>query len=90
MLYSLRFAVVLLITTRKRVNKITRFSIKQVALITEKPMRRGGLLYLILTNNDKLVGNMKLKDSLSCSDHETVARDNWLVFKEHLLQTQRH
>lgn len=53
-------------------------------------MRRGGLLYLILTNNDKLVGNMQLKDSLSCSDHETVARDNWLVFKEHLLQTQRH
>lgn len=53
-------------------------------------MRRGGLLYLILTNNDKLVGNMKLKDSLSCSNHETVARDNWLVFKEHLLQTQRH
>ncbi|PKU44641.1 dtw domain-containing protein 2 [Limosa lapponica baueri] len=40
--------------------------------MVEKPMRRGGMLDLGLTNNDGLVGNVKLKGSLGCSDHEIV------------------
>ncbi|GAB0178578.1 hypothetical protein GRJ2_000323100 [Grus japonensis] len=40
--------------------------------VIEKPMKRGTLLDLILTNNKGLVGNMKFKSSLGCSDHEVV------------------
>ncbi|TRZ08993.1 hypothetical protein HGM15179_018118 [Zosterops borbonicus] len=35
-------------------------------------MRRGAMLDLILTNKEELVGNVKLKSSLGCSDHEMV------------------
>ncbi|GAB0181325.1 hypothetical protein GRJ2_000597800 [Grus japonensis] len=35
-------------------------------------MKRGAMLDLVLTNKERLVGNVKLKGSLGCSDHETV------------------
>ncbi|GAB0176047.1 nucleoside diphosphate kinase 6 [Grus japonensis] len=35
-------------------------------------MRRGAMLDLVLTNKEGLVGNVKLKGSLGCSDHEMV------------------
>jgi len=38
----------------------------------EEPMRRGVTLDLALTNREGLVGNVKLKGSLGCSDHEMV------------------
>ncbi|GAB0209274.1 mitochondrial enolase superfamily member 1 [Grus japonensis] len=38
----------------------------------EEPMRRGAMLDLILTNKEGLVGDVKLKGSLGCSDHEMV------------------
>ncbi|GAB0205044.1 mitochondrial enolase superfamily member 1 [Grus japonensis] len=40
--------------------------------VIEEPMRRSAMLDLILTNKEGLVGNVKLKDSLGCSDHEMV------------------
>ncbi|GAB0183586.1 hypothetical protein GRJ2_000823900 [Grus japonensis] len=40
--------------------------------VTEKPTRRGAMLDLVLTNKEGLVGNVKLKGSLGCSDHEMV------------------
>ncbi|GAB0209914.1 hypothetical protein GRJ2_003457100 [Grus japonensis] len=40
--------------------------------VTEEPMRRGAMLDLILTNKEGLVGDVKLKGSLGCSDHEMV------------------
>jgi len=40
--------------------------------VTEEPTRRGALLDLILTYNEGLVENVKVKSSLSCSDHEMV------------------
>jgi len=39
----------------------------------EEPMRRGAMLDLVLTNKEGLMGNVKLKGSLGCSDHEMVA-----------------
>ncbi|GAB0207575.1 mitochondrial enolase superfamily member 1 [Grus japonensis] len=38
----------------------------------EEPTRRGAMLDLILTNKEGLVGDVKLKGSLGCSDHEMV------------------
>lgn len=35
-------------------------------------MRKGAMLYLILTNKEGLVGNVELKRSLGCSDYKTV------------------
>ena len=35
-------------------------------------MRRGAMLDLVLTKKEGLVGNVKLKGSLGCSDHEMV------------------
>ncbi|PKU33628.1 dtw domain-containing protein 2 [Limosa lapponica baueri] len=40
--------------------------------MVEKPTKKGAVLDLILTNNEGLVGNVKLKGSLGCSDHEMV------------------
>ena len=40
--------------------------------VMEEPMRRGAMLDLVLTNKEGLVGNVKLKGSLGCSDHEMV------------------
>ncbi|GAB0199646.1 hypothetical protein GRJ2_002430000 [Grus japonensis] len=40
--------------------------------VTEEPTRRGAVLDLILTNKEGLVRDVKLKDSLGCSDHEMV------------------
>ncbi|KAK4826209.1 hypothetical protein QYF61_006153 [Mycteria americana] len=40
--------------------------------VIEEPMRRGAMLDLVLTNEEGLVGNVKLKGSLDCSDHEMV------------------
>ena len=40
--------------------------------VIEEPMRRGAMLHLVLTNKVGLVGSVKLKGSLGCSDHETV------------------
>ncbi|GAB0178039.1 nucleoside diphosphate kinase 6 [Grus japonensis] len=38
----------------------------------EEKTRRGAILDLVLTNNEKLVENVKLKGSLGCSDHEMM------------------
>ncbi|PKU46242.1 pecanex-like protein hypothetical protein [Limosa lapponica baueri] len=38
----------------------------------EEPMRKGAMLDLVFTNKEGLVGNVKFKGSLSCSDHEMV------------------
>jgi len=40
--------------------------------VIEKPMRRGAMLDLVLTNKEGLMENVKLKGSLGCSDHEMV------------------
>jgi len=40
--------------------------------VTEEPMRRGAMLYLVLINKEGLVGNVKVKGSLGCSDHEML------------------
>ncbi|GAB0209884.1 hypothetical protein GRJ2_003454100 [Grus japonensis] len=40
--------------------------------VTEEPTRRGATLDLVLTNKEGLVGDVKLKGSLGCSDHEMV------------------
>ncbi|GAB0207020.1 hypothetical protein GRJ2_003167600 [Grus japonensis] len=40
--------------------------------VIEDPTRRGAMLDLILTNKEGLVGDVKLKGSLGCSDHEMV------------------
>ncbi|GAB0177964.1 hypothetical protein GRJ2_000261700 [Grus japonensis] len=45
--------------------------------VTEKPTRRGAMLDLILTNKEGLVGDVKLKGSLGCSDHEMV--EFWIL-----------
>ncbi|GAB0210231.1 hypothetical protein GRJ2_003488900 [Grus japonensis] len=38
----------------------------------KEPPRRGAMLDLVLTNKEGLVGDVKLKGSLGCSDHEMV------------------
>ncbi|KAK4832987.1 hypothetical protein QYF61_027011 [Mycteria americana] len=40
--------------------------------VIEEPMSGGAMLDLVLTNKEGLVGNVKLKGSLGCSDHERV------------------
>ncbi|GAB0203861.1 thrombospondin-4 [Grus japonensis] len=40
--------------------------------VIEEPTKRGAMLDLILTNKEGLVGDVKLKGSLGCSDHEMV------------------
>ena len=40
--------------------------------VIEEPVRRGAMLDLLLTNKEELVGNVKLKCSLGCSDHEML------------------
>ncbi|KAJ7399158.1 dtw domain-containing protein 2 [Pitangus sulphuratus] len=40
--------------------------------VIEEPMRRGVMLDLVLANKEGLEGNVKLKVSLGCSDHEMV------------------
>ncbi|GAB0205898.1 mitochondrial enolase superfamily member 1 [Grus japonensis] len=40
--------------------------------VIEESTRRGAMLDLILTNKEGLVGDVKLKGSLGCSDHEMV------------------
>lgn len=52
------------------------FALMQVSTqVSEAPplsMRRGAMLDLVLPNKDGLMGNVKLKDSLGCSDHEIM------------------
>jgi len=43
-----------------------------VLQVIKEPMRRGAMLDLVLTNKEGLVGNMNLKGSLGCSEHETM------------------
>ncbi|GAB0183727.1 hypothetical protein GRJ2_000838000 [Grus japonensis] len=40
--------------------------------VIEEPTRRSAMLDLVPTNKEGLVGNVKLKGSLGCSDHEMV------------------
>ena len=40
--------------------------------VIEETMRRGAMLDLVLTSKKALVGNVKRKGSLGCSDHEMV------------------
>jgi len=40
--------------------------------VIEEPARRGAMLDLVLTNKEGLVGKVKAKGSLDCSDHEIV------------------
>ena len=44
--------------------------------VVQEPMRKGAMLDLVLTNQEEVVSNMKLKDSLGCSDHEMVGVQN--------------
>ncbi|GAB0203621.1 hypothetical protein GRJ2_002827700 [Grus japonensis] len=43
-----------------------------VLQVIEEPTRRGAMPDLVLTNKEGLVGDVKLKGSLGCSDHEMV------------------
>jgi len=38
--------------------------------VIKEPMGRGAMLDLILTNKERLVGNVKLKGSLGCNNHK--------------------
>jgi len=40
--------------------------------VIKEPTRRGATLDLILINKEGLVGNVKLNNSLGCTDHEMV------------------
>ena len=40
--------------------------------VTEDPTRRGAMLDLVLTDKEGLVGNVRLKGSLGCSDREMM------------------
>ncbi|GAB0181828.1 mitochondrial enolase superfamily member 1 [Grus japonensis] len=40
--------------------------------VTEEPTRRGAMLDIVLKNREGMVGAVKLKGSLGCSDHEMV------------------
>jgi len=40
--------------------------------VTEEPTRRGAMLDLVLSSKEGLVGDVKLKGSLGCSDPEMV------------------
>jgi len=40
--------------------------------VIEEPTRRGVMMDLVLTNKERLVGNVKVKVSLGCRDHEMV------------------
>ncbi|GAB0178660.1 hypothetical protein GRJ2_000331300 [Grus japonensis] len=40
--------------------------------VIEEPTKRGAMLDLVLTNKEGLVGDVKLKGSLGCSDHKMV------------------
>jgi len=40
--------------------------------VIEEPTREGALLDLILTKKEGLVGDMKLRDSIGCSDQEMM------------------
>ncbi|TRZ10047.1 hypothetical protein HGM15179_017058 [Zosterops borbonicus] len=44
--------------------------------VIEEPTRRDAMLDLVLANKKGLVGNVKLKGSLGCSDHEMVEFEN--------------
>ncbi|RMC20195.1 hypothetical protein DUI87_01041 [Hirundo rustica rustica] len=44
--------------------------------VIEEPTRRGAILDLVLANKKGLVGNVKFKSRLGCSDHEMVAFEN--------------
>lgn len=41
--------------------------------LIEQPTRRGALLDLTLTNKEGLIGDVKVKSNLGCSDREMVA-----------------
>ncbi|GAB0205489.1 hypothetical protein GRJ2_003014500 [Grus japonensis] len=45
---------------------------KFVLEVIEESTRRGAMLDLLLTNKEGLVGDVKLKGSLGCSDHKMV------------------
>jgi len=47
-------------------------STAHVGLILQQPTRKGATLDLILTNEEGLVSNVKLKGSLGCSVHKMV------------------
>ena len=49
---------------------------KSLFQVVQEPMRKGAMLDLVLTNQEEVVSNMKLKDSLGCSDHEMVGVQN--------------
>ena len=40
--------------------------------VIQEPERKGAMLNLVLTNKEGLMSNVKLEDSLDCSDHEMV------------------
>ncbi|GAB0185725.1 hypothetical protein GRJ2_001037800 [Grus japonensis] len=54
--------------SRKFLERVDNFRLQ----VTEEPTRRGAMLDLILTNKEGLVGDVKLKGSLGCSDYEMV------------------
>ncbi|PKU31477.1 dtw domain-containing protein 2 [Limosa lapponica baueri] len=40
--------------------------------VTVEPRRKGSLLHLILTNKEGLIGGVKIRGSLRCSDHKML------------------
>ncbi|PKU42977.1 hypothetical protein llap_6738 [Limosa lapponica baueri] len=55
-----------------------------ITVFSMEPTRRGAMLDLVLTNNKGLVGNVKLKGNLGCSDHEMVEfKILWAGRREH-------
>ncbi|GAB0199286.1 hypothetical protein GRJ2_002394000 [Grus japonensis] len=51
---------------------LERVNDKFLLQVTEEPVRRGAILDFVLTNKEELVGDVELKSSLDCSDHEMV------------------
>lgn len=49
---------------------------KFLLLVLEKPLEKCSMLDFVLTSREGLLGNVKLKASLGCSDHEMMELKN--------------
>ncbi|GAB0193896.1 hypothetical protein GRJ2_001854900 [Grus japonensis] len=56
----------------KQSRKFLEYIDDNLLQVIEEPKRRGAMLDLVLSNKEGLVGDVKLKGSLGCSDHEMV------------------
>lgn len=60
------------ITGNKQCRKRENFLLQ----VIQEPARRGVMLDLVLSKKEKLVGKVKPRDSLGCSDHGMVEFEN--------------